>query len=155
MVLYKRYLKERPPHSILISICSCKLYAYWITVNYREAYGVYNGIYSIRSPRGETFVTREITRELANISQGLQNCLYLEIWMQCIDWGHAKDYVKMQWLMLQQEKPEDFVIATGKQYSVRDSILTAKKLGFDLEFEGEGLDEVGIVKNIESIFVKV
>ena len=147
--------KETTPFYPRSPYAVAKLYAYWITVNYREAYGIYacNGIlFNHESPRrGETFVTRKITRGLANISQGLQNCLYLGNLDAKRDWGHAKDYVKMQWLMLQQEKPEDFVIATGKQYSVREFVsLTAKELGITLEFEGEGLKEVGIIKNIES-----
>ena len=146
--------KETTPFYPRSPYAVAKLYAYWITVNYREAYGVYacNGIlFNHESPRrGETFVTRKITRGLANISQGLQNCLYLGNLDAKRDWGHAKDYVKMQWLMLQQEKPEDFVIATGKQYSVRDFVrLTAKELGITLDFEGEGLKEVGVIKNIE------
>jgi len=130
-----------------------KLYAYWITVNYREAYGFYacNGIlFNHESPRrGETFVTRKITRGLANISQGLEPCLYMGNLDSLRDWGHAKDYVRMQWMMLQQEKPEDFVIATGQQHSVRDFILwSAEELGIALRFEGEGVDEVGIVEEV-------
>jgi GDPmannose 4,6-dehydratase len=125
-----------------------KLYAYWITVNYREAYGIYacNGIlFNHESPRrGETFVTRKITRGLANISQGLEDCLYMGNIDALRDWGHAKDYVRMQWMMLQQEQPEDFVIATGKQYSVRQFIeWTAEDLGISLRWEGAGVDEVG------------
>jgi GDPmannose 4,6-dehydratase len=125
-----------------------KLYAYWITVNYREAYGMYacNGIlFNHESPRrGETFVTRKITRGLANISQGLEDCLYMGNIDALRDWGHAKDYVRMQWMMLQQDKPEDFVIATGKQYSVRQFIeWTAQELGMPLRWEGVGADEVG------------
>ncbi len=132
-----------------------KLYGYWITVNYREAYGMYacNGIlFNHESPRrGETFVTRKITRGLSNISQGLETCLYMGNMDALRDWGHAKDYVEMQWLMLQQEKPEDFVIATGKQTSVRDFISkAAKQLGVTLKFEGEGLNEVGRVEEINS-----
>ena len=123
-----------------------KLYAYWITVNYREAYGLYacNGIlFNHESPRrGETFVTRKITRGLANISQGLEDCLYMGNIDALRDWGHAKDYVRMQWLMLQQEQPEDFVIATGQQYSVRQFIeWTAEELGMQLRWEGQGVDE--------------
>jgi GDPmannose 4,6-dehydratase len=126
-----------------------KLYAYWITVNYREAYGMYacNGVlFNHESPRrGETFVTRKITRGLANIAQGLEPCLYMGNIDSLRDWGHAKDYVRMQWMMLQQEKPEDFVIATGVQYSVREFITwSAAHLGITLRFEGEGLYEVGI-----------
>lgn len=130
-----------------------KLYAYWITVNYREAYGLYacNGIlFNHESPRrGETFVTRKITRGLANIAQGLENTLYLGNLDARRDWGHARDYVEMQWLMLQQSKPEDFVIATGKQTSVRGFVqLAARELGIEVEFKGEGRDERGIVAGI-------
>ena len=132
-----------------------KLYGYWITVNYREAYGMYccNGIlFNHESPRrGETFVTRKITRGLSNISQGLEKCLYMGNMDSLRDWGHAKDYVEMQWLMLQQDKPEDFVIATGKQATVRDFInKSANQLGISLRFEGEGLDEVGRVETIDT-----
>jgi GDPmannose 4,6-dehydratase len=131
-----------------------KLYAYWMTVNYREAYGMYacNGIlFNHESPRrGETFVTRKITRGLANIAQGLESCLYMGNIDALRDWGHAKDYVRMQWMMLQQDQPEDFVIATGKQYSVREFITwSAAELGIALKFEGEGTDEQGIVTAIE------
>ncbi|RKZ05411.1 GDP-mannose 4,6-dehydratase [bacterium] len=131
-----------------------KLYAYWITVHYREAYGIYacNGIlFNHESPRrGGTFVTRKITRGLANISQGLDECLYLGNMNALRDWGHAKDYVRMQWMMLQQEQPEDFVIATGVQYSVREFIRwSAAELGITLRFEGKGLDEYGIVECIK------
>ncbi|UDF03364.1 GDP-mannose 4,6-dehydratase [Asticcacaulis sp. AND118] len=127
-----------------------KLYAYWITVNYREAYGMYacNGIlFNHESPRrGETFVTRKITRGLANISLGLEKCLYMGNIDSLRDWGHAKDYVRMQWMMLQQEQAEDFVIATGVQYSVREFIKwSAKELGVTVEFSGQGVDEVGTV----------
>ncbi len=130
-----------------------KLYAYWMTVNYREAYGMYacNGIlFNHESPRrGETFVTRKITRGLANISQGLESCLYLGNMDALRDWGHAKDYVKMQWLMLQQEQPEDYVIATGKQYSVREFVIwSAQALGISLSFEGNGVEEKGIVDSV-------
>ena len=130
-----------------------KLYAYWITVNYREAYGLYacNGIlFNHESPRrGETFVTRKITRGLANIAQGLERCLYLGNLNALRDWGHAKDYVRMQWLMLQQERPEDFVIATGVQHAVRDFVRwSAAELGLTLSFEGEGLEEQAIVTGI-------
>jgi len=129
-----------------------KMYAYWITVNYREAYGIYacNGIlFNHESPRrGETFVTRKITRGLANISQGLEDCLYMGNIDALRDWGHAKDYVRMQWMMLQQDTPEDFVIATGKQYSVRQFIeWTAAELGMPLRWEGAGVDEVGYWKD--------
>ncbi|HDN9016146.1 TPA: GDP-mannose 4,6-dehydratase [Aeromonas salmonicida] len=127
-----------------------KLYAYWITVNYRESYGIYacNGIlFNHESPRrGETFVTRKITRGLANIAQGLDSCLYMGNIDSLRDWGHAKDYVQLQWLMLQQEKPEDFVIATGEQYSVRQFILwAAEEMGMQLCFEGKGVEEVAVV----------
>jgi GDPmannose 4,6-dehydratase len=125
-----------------------KLYAYWIVVNYREAYGIYacNGIlFNHESPlRGETFVTRKITRALARIKLGLQEKLYLGNLDALRDWGHAKDYVEMQWMMLQQEKPEDFVIATGVQYSVRDFVnVAAKELEIDISWRGNGLDEKG------------
>ena len=131
-----------------------KMYAYWITVNYREAYGMYacNGIlFNHESPRrGETFVTRKITRGLANISQGSEECLYMGNLDALRDWGHAKDYVRMQWMMMQQENPDDFVIATGVQYSVRDFIRwSAAELGITLRFEGQGLDEVAIVEAID------
>nr|WP_202385634.1 GDP-mannose 4,6-dehydratase [Altericroceibacterium endophyticum] len=127
-----------------------KLYAYWITVNYREAYGMYacNGVlFNHESPRrGETFVTRKITRGLANIAQGLDPCLYMGNIDSLRDWGHAKDYVRMQWMMLQQDRAEDYVIATGVQYSVREFITwSAQHLGITLRFEGEGVDEVAIV----------
>jgi GDPmannose 4,6-dehydratase len=130
-----------------------KLYAYWITVNYREAYDIYacNGIlFNHESPRrGETFVTRKITRGLTNIAQGIEQCLYLGNLDSLRDWGHAKDYVRMQWLMLQQEKPEDFVIATGDQRSVRDFVkLSAKELGIKLRFEGCGVNEIGVVESV-------
>ena len=125
-----------------------KLYAYWITVNYREAYGLYacNGIlFNHESPmRGETFVTRKITRAIARIKLGLQDCLYLGNLDAKRDWGHARDYVEMQWLMLQQDEPDDFVIATGVQYSVRDFVnVAAKEAGILIRWEGEGLDEKG------------
>ncbi|NML92249.1 GDP-mannose 4,6-dehydratase [Novosphingobium olei] len=131
-----------------------KLFAYWITVNYREAYGMYacNGIlFNHESPRrGETFVTRKVTRGLANISQGLESCLYMGNLDALRDWGHAKDYVRMQWMMLQQETAEDFVIATGVQYSVRQFIeWSAAELGVTIAFEGSGVDEVGVVSAIE------
>jgi GDPmannose 4,6-dehydratase len=131
-----------------------KMYAYWITVNYRESYGMYacNGIlFNHESPRrGETFVTRKITRGLANIAQGLEECLYFGNINALRDWGHAKDYVRMQWMMLQQDTPDDFCIATGVQYSVRQFILwSALELGISIRFEGEGLDEVGVVKSIK------
>lgn len=131
-----------------------KLYAYWITVNYREAYGMYacNGIlFNHESPRrGETFVTRKITRGLANIALGLDRCLYMGNIDSLRDWGHAKDYVRMQWLMLQQEVPEDFVIATGLQYSVRQFITwAAEDLGMEIEFSGSGRDEIGTVVSVK------
>lgn len=131
-----------------------KMYAYWITVNYREAYGMYacNGIlFNHESPRrGETFVTRKITRGLANIAQGLESCLYMGNIDALRDWGHAKDYVRMQWMMLQQDQPDDFVIATGKQYSVRQFIIwSAEHLGLTLRFEGTGVDEIAVVDSIE------
>lgn len=130
-----------------------KLYAYWITVNYREAYGMYacNGIlFNHESPRrGETFVTRKITRGLANIAQGVEKCLFMGNLDALRDWGHAKDYVRMQWMMLQQEAPEDFVIATGVQHSVRDFvIMAAAELGLTLRFDGQGIDEKGIVASV-------
>src|SRR5699024_8760749 len=132
-----------------------KLYAYWMTVNYREAYGMYacNGIlFNHESPRrGETFVTRKITRGLANISQGLEQCLYLGNMDAVRDWGHAKDYVKMQWLMLQQDESDDYVIATGKQYSVREFVQwSAAALGISIEFKGEGVAEKGIVTQVST-----
>ncbi len=132
-----------------------KMYAYWITVNYREAYGMYacNGIlFNHESPvRGETFVTRKITRAIARIALGLQDCLYLGNLSALRDWGHARDYVEMQWLMLQQQQAEDFVIATGVQYSVRKFVqFAAEALGFTLRFEGEGESEVGIVETVSN-----
>lgn len=146
--------KETTPFYPRSPYAVAKLYAYWITVNYREAYGMYacNGIlFNHESPRrGETFVTRKITRGLANIAQGLEQCLYLGNLDALRDWGHAKDYVRMQWMMLQQEQPEDFVIATGVQYSVREFIRwSAAELGITLQFEGQGVDEVGYVVNVE------
>lgn len=146
--------KESTPFYPRSPYAVAKLYAYWITVNYREAYGMYacNGIlFNHESPRrGETFVTRKITRGLANIAQGLEQCLYMGNMDALRDWGHAKDYVRMQWMMLQQEQPEDFVIATGVQYSVREFIRwSAAELGIRLRFEGSGVDEVAIVEHIE------
>ena len=140
--------KETTPFYPRSPYAVAKMYAYWITVNYREAYGMYacNGIlFNHESPRrGETFVTRKITRGLANISQGLEECLYMGNIDALRDWGHAKDYVRMQWLMLQQDQPEDFVIATGVQYSVRQFIeWTAAALGMQIRWEGSGVDEVG------------
>ena len=145
--------KETTPFYPRSPYAVAKLYAYWITINYREGYGMYacNGIlFNHESPRrGETFVTRKITRGLANIAQGLEHCLYMGNMDALRDWGHAKDYVRMQWMMLQQDKPEDYVIATGEQYSVRQFILwSAKELGITLRFEGEGLDEVAVVESI-------
>ncbi|OEG01644.1 GDP-mannose 4,6-dehydratase [Aeromonas caviae] len=127
-----------------------KMYAYWITVNYRESYGMYacNGIlFNHESPRrGETFVTRKITRAIANIAQGIEQCLYLGNMDSLRDWGHAKDYVRMQWMMLQQESAEDFVIATGKQISVREFVrMSAKEAGIELEFSGNGVNEIATV----------
>ncbi len=130
-----------------------KLYAYWITVNYREAYGIYacNGIlFNHESPRrGETFVTRKITRGIANIALGLEKTLFLGNLNALRDWGHAKDYVRMQWMMLQQDTPDDFVIATGKQISVKEFVrMSAKFAGIEIEFKGDGLDEIGVVSAI-------
>ena len=140
--------KETTPFYPRSPYAVAKMYAYWITVNYREAYGMYacNGIlFNHESPRrGETFVTRKITRGLANINQGLEDCLYMGNIDALRDWGHAKDYVRMQWMMLQQDHPDDFVIATGVQYSVRQFIeKTAAALGMQLRWEGAGVDEVG------------
>ena len=145
--------KETTPFYPRSPYAVAKMYAYWITVNYREAYGMYacNGIlFNHESPRrGETFVTRKITRGLANIAQGLEKCLYMGNLDALRDWGHAKDYVRMQWLMLQQEVPEDFVVATGAQFSVRQFIeWSAEELGIALTFAGEGVDETAIVAAI-------
>ncbi len=145
--------KETTPFYPRSPYAVAKLYAYWTTVNYREAYGMFacNGIlFNHESPRrGETFVTRKITRGLSNIAQGLEKCLFLGNMDALRDWGHAKDFVRMQWMMLQQEKPEDFVIATGVQYSVRQFVeLSAKELGIEIEFTGKGNSEKGIVKSI-------
>jgi GDPmannose 4,6-dehydratase len=145
--------KETTPFHPRSPYAVAKMYAYWIVVNYRESYGMYacNGIlFNHESPRrGETFVTRKITRAVANISQGLEKCLYLGNMDALRDWGHAKDYVRMQWMMLQQETAEDFVIATGKQISVREFlILSAIEAGIELEFTGQGLNEVATVKSI-------
>jgi GDPmannose 4,6-dehydratase len=145
--------KETTPFYPRSPYAVAKMYAYWITVNYREAYGMYacNGIlFNHESPRrGETFVTRKITRGLANIAQGLESCLFMGNMDALRDWGHAKDYVRMQWMMLQQDAPDDFVIATGLQYSVREFISwSAKELGVTLRFEGEGINEQGIVDSI-------
>ncbi len=146
--------KETTPFYPRSPYAVAKMYAYWIVVNYREAYGIYacNGIlFNHESARrGETFVTRKITRGLANIAQGLEACLYLGNVDALRDWGHAKDYVRMQWLMLQQKEPEDFVIASGTQYSVRDFIeKSARQLGFTLRWEGSGVDEIGIVESVQ------
>lgn len=146
--------KETTPFYPRSPYAAAKLYAYWITVNYREAYGMYacNGIlFNHESPRrGETFVTRKITRGLCNIAQGLEKCLFLGNLDALRDWGHAKDYVRMQWMMLQQEKPEDFVIATGRQYSVRDFVaMSAAHLGITLRFQGKGTDEIAVVEKTE------
>ncbi len=146
--------KESTPFYPRSPYAVAKLYAYWIVVNYRESYGMYacNGIlFNHESPRrGETFVTRKITRGLANIAQGLESCLYMGNMNALRDWGHAKDYVRMQWMMLQQNEADDFVIATGVQYSVRQFIeWSAAELGISLRFEGEGVDEVAVVTAIE------
>ena len=146
--------KETTPFYPRSPYAVAKMYAHWITVNYREAYGIYacNGIlFNHESPRrGETFVTRKITRGLANIAQGLEKCLYMGNIDALRDWGHAKDYVRMQWMMLQQDQPEDFVIATGLQYKVRKFIeWSATELGLSLRFEGEGVNEKAIVVKIE------
>jgi len=151
--------KETTPFYPRSPYAVAKLYAYWITVNYREAYGLYacNGIlFNHESPvRGETFVTRKITRALARIKLGLQDCLYLGNLDALRDWGHAKDYVEMQWLMLQQEQPEDFVIATGVQYSVRDFVnAAANELGIQITWKGQGIKETGTDQN-GKVIVKV
>lgn len=146
--------KETTPFYPRSPYAAAKLYAYWITVNYREAYGMYacNGIlFNHESPRrGETFVTRKITRGLANIAQGVEQCLFMGNMNALRDWGHAMDYVRMQWMMLQQDEPDDFVIATGVQFSVREFIeWSAAELGITLRFEGSGVDEIGVVQSIE------
>lgn len=145
--------KETTPFYPRSPYAVAKMYAYWITVNYRESYGMYacNGIlFNHESPRrGETFVTRKITRAIANIAQGLEGCLYLGNMDALRDWGHAKDYVRMQWMMLQQDQAEDFVIATGKQISVREFVrMSAKEVGITLEFLGEGVNEVATVISV-------
>ena len=145
--------KETTPFYPRSPYAVAKLYAYWITVNYRESYGIYacNGIlFNHESPRrGETFVTRKITRGLSNIAQGIESCLYMGNLDALRDWGHAKDYVRMQWMMLQQDIPEDFVIATGVQYSVRQFIQwSAAELGIELDFRGSGEGEEGVVTKI-------
>lgn len=147
--------KETTPFYPRSPYAVAKLYGYWITVNYREAYGIYacNGIlFNHESPvRGETFVTRKITRAMARISLALQDCLYLGNLSALRDWGHARDYVEMQWLMLQQEQPEDYVIATGRQITVRDFVnLAAEELGITLRWDGEGAAEVGIVDRVDT-----
>ncbi len=152
--------KETTPFYPRSPYAVAKMYAYWITVNYREAYGIYacNGIlFNHESPlRGETFVTRKITRAVARMALGLQDCLYLGNLSSLRDWGHARDYVEMQWLMLQQETPEDFVIATGVQYSVRQFVeFAAAELGIQLRWEGEGEKEVGIVAAVTNKDAKV
>jgi GDPmannose 4,6-dehydratase len=148
--------KETTPFYPRSPYAVAKLYAYWITVNYREAYGMYacNGIlFNHESPlRGETFVTRKITRAVARIALGLQDCVYLGNLSAMRDWGHARDYVHMQWLMLQQEQPEDFVIATGVQYSVRQFVeFAAAELGVTIEFEGQGDRAVGVVSQVRLV----
>jgi len=145
---------EKTPFNPQSPYAVAKLYAYWIVENYRKAYGIFacNGIlFNHESPRrGETFVTRKITRGLTNIAVGLEKFLYMGNLNALRDWGHARDYVRMQWMMLQQDYPEDFVIATGIQYSVRDFILwSAKELGLTLEFEGQGINELGVVRKIQ------
>ena len=145
--------KETTPFYPRSPYAVAKLYSYWICINYREAYGIYacNGIlFNHESPRrGETFVTRKITRGLSNIALGLESCLHMGNIDALRDWGHAKDYVRMQWLMLQQDEPRDYVIATGKQNSVREFITwTANALGIDIEFRGSGADEIGVVSGI-------
>ena len=152
--------KETTPFYPRSPYAVAKLYAYWITVNYREAYGMYacNGIlFNHESPlRGETFVTRKITRAVARMALGLQDCLYLGNLSALRDWGHARDYVEMQWLMLQQEQPEDFVIATGVQYSVRQFVeFACNELGIQVRWEGEGVDEQGIVTAVTGKDVKI
>ncbi|BCK15025.1 GDP-mannose 4,6-dehydratase [Vibrio cholerae] len=147
--------KETTPFHPRSPYAVAKMYAYWITVNYRESYGMYacNGIlFNHESPRrGETFVTRKITRAIANISQGLESCLYLGNMDALRDWGHAKDYVRMQWMMLQQDVADDFVIATGKQISVREFVrMSAKEAGIELAFSGEGVDEIATVTAVDA-----
>ena len=147
--------KETTPFYPRSPYAVAKMYAYWITVNYRESYGMYacNGIlFNHESPRrGETFVTRKITRAIANISHGLEECLFLGNMDALRDWGHAKDYVRMQWMMLQQEVADDFVIATGKQISVREFVrMSAREAGIELEFSGEGVDEIATITAVDS-----
>ena len=154
--------KESTPFYPRSPYAVAKLYAYWITINYREAYGIYacNGIlFNHESPvRGETFVTRKITRAISKISLGLQECLYLGNLDSLRDWGHAKDYVEVQWMMLQQDKPKDYVVATGEQYSVRDFInLASKEIGMNIRWEGKGVDEKGywVQEGKEKLVVQV
>jgi GDPmannose 4,6-dehydratase len=151
---------EKTPFYPRSPYACAKLYAYWVTINYREAYGIYacNGIlFNHESPlRGETFVTRKITRALARIKLGLQDCLYLGNLDSKRDWGHAKDYIEMQWLMLQQETADDFVIATGVQYSVREFVtIAAKEVGIDMIWQGQGVDEKGLDKHTGVCLVSV
>ncbi len=151
---------EKTPFHPRSPYAVAKLYAYWITINYREAYGIYacNGIlFNHESPiRGETFVTRKITRALVRIKLGLQDCVYLGNIDAKRDWGHAKDYVEMQWLMLQQDKPEDFTISSGEQHSVRDFIeIAAKEVDIEIKWKGEGIDEVGIDTKTDNIIVRI
>ena len=151
---------EKTPFHPRSPYAVAKLYAYWITINYREAYGIYacNGIlFNHESPmRGETFVTRKITRALVRIKLGLQDYVYLGNIDAKRDWGHAKDYVEMQWLMLQQDKPEDFTISTGEQHSVRDFIeIAAKEVDIEIKWKGEGIDEVGIDTKTDNIIVRI
>jgi len=151
---------EKTPFHPRSPYAVAKLYAYWITINYREAYGIYacNGIlFNHESPiRGETFVTRKITRALVRIKLGLQDCVYLGNIDAKRDWGHAKDYVEMQWLMLQQDKPEDFTISTGEQHSVRDFIeIAAKEINVEIKWKGEGVNEVGIDTKTDNIIVRI
>jgi len=151
---------EKTPFHPRSPYAVAKLYAYWITINYREAYGIYacNGIlFNHESPiRGETFVTRKVTRALARIKLGLQDCVYLGNIDAKRDWGHAKDYVEMQWLMLQQNEPEDFTISTGEQHSVRDFIeIAAKEINIEIKWKGEGIDEVGIDTKTDNIIVRI
>ena len=151
---------EKTPFHPRSPYAVAKLYAYWITINYREAYGIYacNGIlFNHESPiRGETFVTRKITRALVRIKLGLQDCVYLGNIDAKRDWGHAKDYVEMQWLMLQQDKPEDFTISTGEQHSVREFIeIAAKEVDIEIEWKGEGVDEVGINTKTNTIIIRI
>lgn len=146
--------KETTPFHPRSPYAVAKLYSYWICINYREAYGLYacNGIlFNHESPRrGETFVTRKITRGLANIALGLESCLHMGNIDALRDWGHAKDYVRMQWMMLQQDAPRDYVIATGKQYSVREFLIwSANALGIEIEFQGAGINEIGVVKAVD------